>query len=270
MEKAREILSMKNITKVYGNGVLANSHVDFSINKGEIHALMGENGAGKSTLMKILFGTQQPDEGTIQLDGKTVKIASSNDALRLGIGMVHQHFKLVPSLTVAENIVLGKEPKKNGFLDRKKAVEITRALSERFRFDVDPTAAVSDLSVGKKQKVEILKALYREVKLLILDEPTAVLTPQETEELFEQLNKLREAGLTIIFISHKLNEIKEICQRITIMRHGKSVGTYDVAGLTVEDISKLMVGRDIILKVEKKPAKPKEVRLSVRNLSCNN
>ena len=309
MEQAREILSMKNITKVYGNGVLANSHVDFSVNRGEIHALMGENGAGKSTLMKILFGIEQPDEGTIELDGKTVKIASSDDALRLGIGMVHQHFKLVSSLTVAENIVLGKEPKKNGFLDRKKAVEITRALSERFRFDVDPTAAVSDLSVGKKQKVEILKALYREVKLLILDEPTAVLTPrtpvkdlsmaqsqmveisralmakadvvimdepttaitnQETEELFEQLNKLKESGLTIIFISHKLNEIKEICQRITIMRHGKGVGTYDVTGLTVEDISKLMVGRDIILKVEKGPAKPKETRLSVRNLSCKN
>lgn len=270
MEKARELLSMKNITKVYGNGVLANSHVDFSVRNGEIHALMGENGAGKSTLMKILFGIEQSDEGTIELEGKQVTISSSDDALRMGIGMVHQHFKLVPSLTVAENIVLGKEPKKNGFLDKKRAVEITRELSERFRFDVDPAAAVSDLSVGKKQKVEILKALYREVKLLILDEPTAVLTPQETEELFEQLNKLKESGLTIIFISHKLNEIKQICQRITIMRHGKSVGTYEVAGLSVEDISKLMVGRDIILKVEKGAAKPGMPRLSVRDLNCKN
>ncbi|MCI9439737.1 MAG: ABC transporter ATP-binding protein [Ruminococcus sp.] len=270
MEKGTEILSMKNITKIYSNGVLANSHVDFSVGSCEIHALLGENGAGKSTLMKVLFGIEQPDEGTIGFLGKQVKIGSSDDALKLGIGMVHQHFKLVPSLTVAENIVLGKEPKKHGFLDRKKAVEITKELSERFRFDVDPSACVQDLSVGKKQKVEILKALYRDVKLLILDEPTAVLTPQETEELFEQLNKLREAGLTIIFISHKLNEVKQICQRITIMRHGKSVGTYDVAGLTVEDISRLMVGRDIILDIDKKAAKPKEARLFVKDLSCKN
>lgn len=270
MEKVTELLSMKNITKIYGNGVLANSHVDFSVEPGEIHALLGENGAGKSTLMKVLFGIEQPDDGTIEFLGKQVKIGSSDDALKMGIGMVHQHFKLVPSLTVAENIVLGKEPKKHGFLDRKKAVEITKELSERFRFDVDPTACVQDLSVGKKQKVEILKALYRDVKLLILDEPTAVLTPQETEELFEQLNKLKKAGLTIIFISHKLNEVKQICQRITIMRHGKSVGTYDITGLTVEDISKLMVGRDIILNVDKKKAEPGEARLFVKNLSCKN
>lgn len=270
MEKITEILSMKNITKVYGNGVLANSHVDFSVNPCEIHALLGENGAGKSTLMKVLFGIEQPDEGTIEFLGKQVKIGSSDDALKMGIGMVHQHFKLVQSLTVAENIVLGKEPKKSGFLDRKKAVEITKELSERFRFDVDPTARVQDLSVGKKQKVEILKALYRDVKLLILDEPTAVLTPQETEELFEQLNKLREAGLTIIFISHKLNEVKQICQRITIMRHGKSVGTYNIERLTIEDISKLMVGRDIYLNVDKKAAKPGMARLFVKDLSCKN
>ena len=267
MEQAREILSMKNITKVYGNGVLANSHVDFSVNRGEIHALMGENGAGKSTLMKILFGIEQPDEGTIELDGKTVKIASSDDALRLGIGMVHQHFKLVSSLTVAENIVLGKEPKKNGFLDRKKAVEITRALSERFRFDVDPTAAVSDLSVGKKQKVEILKALYREVKLLILDEPTAVLTPQETEELFEQLLNLKKEGYTIIFISHKLNEVKYLCDRLTVLKDGRSIGTYNLADITLEEISRLMVGRDVKLEYDKTSQEFGEKILKVENLN---
>ncbi len=252
MEKANEILRMKDITKIYGNGVLANSHVDFSVTKGEIHALMGENGAGKSTLMKVLFGIEQPDEGSIEFDGSEIKIGSPDVALGKGIGMVHQHFKLIPSLTVAENIVLGKEPKKHGMLNQREAVKTVKDLSEKFGFDVDPTAKVKDLSVGKKQKVEILKSLYRDVKLLILDEPTAVLTPQETEELFEQLVKLKKSGLTIIFISHKLNEIKQICERITIMRHGKSVGTYAVEGLTMEEISRLMVGRDIILNVEKK------------------
>lgn len=267
MEKANEILRMKDITKIYGNGVLANSHVDFSVTKGEIHALMGENGAGKSTLMKVLFGIEQPDEGSIEFDGSEIKIGSPDVALGKGIGMVHQHFKLIPSLTVAENIVLGKEPKKHGMLNQREAVKTVKDLSEKFGFDVDPTAKVKDLSVGKKQKVEILKSLYRDVKLLILDEPTAVLTPQETEELFEQLVKLKKSGLTIIFISHKLNEIKQICERITIMRHGKSVGTYAVEGLTMEEISRLMVGRDIILNVEKKDAKPDSVKLTVSNIS---
>lgn len=270
MGTAKNILNMKNITKIYGNGIAANSHVDFSVAKGEIHALMGENGAGKSTLMKILFGIEQPDEGTIELNGKAVKISSPDKALQAGIGMVHQHFKLVPSLTAAENIVLGKEPKKHGLLDKKGAYAAVKALSERFGFDIDPQETVSNLSVGKKQKVEILKSLYRKVDLLILDEPTAVLTPQETEELFEQLEKLRDEGLTIIFISHKLNEIKQICQRITIMRHGKSVGTYDVEKLTIEEISKLMVGRDIILKVEKTPAQPAKTQLEVKDVSSRN
>lgn len=270
MGKEEVLLSMKGITKIYGNGVLANSNVDFNVSGGEIHALMGENGAGKSTLMKVLFGLEQPDEGVIELKGRQVKITSPDAALGLGIGMVHQHFKLVSSLSVAENIVLGREPKRHGLLDKKEAERITRELSKQFRFDVDPAAVVGELSVGKKQKVEILKALYRDVKLLILDEPTAVLTPQETEELFEQLNKLKESGLTIIFISHKLNEIKQICNRLTVMRHGKSVGTYEAGGLTVEEISRLMVGRDVILKVDKKPAKPGKSRLSVRSLSCEN
>ena len=184
MDKTSEILKMHDITKIYGNGVLANSHVEFSVNKGEIHALMGENGAGKSTLMKILFGIERPDEGTIEFEGNQMEIVSPNIALQAGIGMVHQHFKLIPSLTAAENIVLGREPKKNGFINKKKAFEVVRTLSGKFGFDVDPALQIKDLSVGKKQKVEILKALYRDVKLLILDEPTAVLTPQETEELF--------------------------------------------------------------------------------------
>ena len=270
MDTAKNILSMKNITKIYGNGIIANSHVDFSVKKGEIHALMGENGAGKSTLMKILFGIEQPDEGTIELNGKPLKISSPDVALHAGIGMVHQHFKLVPSLTVAENIVLGKEPKKHGLLSQKEAVTTVKKLSEKFGFDVDPQETVNNLSVGKKQKVEILKSLYRKVDLLILDEPTAVLTPQETEELFEQLEKLKDEGLTIIFISHKLNEIKQICQRITIMRHGKGVGTYDVDKLTVEEISRLMVGRDIVLKVEKTLAQPKKIQLEVKDVSSRN
>ena len=170
MDTAKNILSMKNITKIYGNGIIANSHVDFSVKKGEIHALMGENGAGKSTLMKILFGIEQPDEGTIELNGKPLKISSPDVALHAGIGMVHQHFKLVPSLTVAENIVLGKEPKKHGLLSQKEAVTTVKKLSEKFGFDVDPQETVNNLSVGKKQKVEILKSLYRKVDLLILDD----------------------------------------------------------------------------------------------------
>lgn len=270
MVKYDDLLYMKDITKVYGNGVLANQGVNFSVKEGEIHALMGENGAGKSTLMKILFGIEQADRGIIEYKGEEVIINSTNDAIKLGIGMVHQHFKLVPSLSVAENIVLGMEPKKGFFVDKEKAEEITDELSKKFNFGIDPRAKVEELSVGKKQKIEILKALYRNVELLILDEPTAVLTPQETIELFEQLNKLKENGITIIFISHKLNEIKQICQRITILRQGKCMGTYNTETLTTHDISRLMVGRDIILDVNKNKAQPKEVRLSVKNLSAIN
>lgn len=262
-----DILKMENIVKIYGNGVLANNNVNFSVRKGEIHALMGENGAGKSTLMKVLFGIEQPDKGKIEFLGEEVKIISSQKAIQLGIGMVHQHFKLVESLTVSENIVLGNEPKKYCFFDKNKANNITKELSKKFNFELNPCDVVKDLSVGKKQKIEILKALYRDVKLLILDEPTAVLTPQETVELFEQLNKLKDNGITIIFISHKLDEIKKICQRITIMRQGKSMGTYDVNTLTTADISKLMVGRDVVLKIDKKKAVPKEVVLQAKNLN---
>lgn len=258
---------MDNITKVYPNGMVANKNINFSVKAGEIHALMGENGAGKSTLMKILFGLEAPEEGDIYLKGQKIKIDSPNTAIKSGIGMVHQHFMLVPSLTVAENMVLGIEPKKNGFIDFDKAIKITEEISYKYNLIVDPRAKVADLPVGIKQKVEILKALLRGAEILILDEPTAVLTPQETKELFTELVTLKDKGHTIIFISHKLKEIKEICDRITILRSGKSVGVYDVKKVSQEDISRLMVGRDVILKVEKGPSKPKETVLKVTNIN---
>jgi ABC-type uncharacterized transport system ATPase subunit len=224
-----EWLSMNKITKVYPNGIVANDCVDFSIRKGEIHALIGENGAGKSTLMKILFGLEQAEEGSIILNGKMIDIVSPHRAIDFGIGMVHQHFMLVPSLTVAENLVLGSEPRKGLYVDIKKAISETEALSKKFNLIVNPSAKIRDLPVGIKQKVEILKALYRGAEILIFDEPTAVLTPQETRELFEELHLLKEKGTTIIFISHKLHEIKELCDRLTILRNGKSQGVFNVS-----------------------------------------
>jgi simple sugar transport system ATP-binding protein len=265
------ILSMKDITKVYPNGIVANNRVNFSIEKGEIHALVGENGAGKSTLMKILFGLESPEEGEIILNGKKLNITSPNVAIMNGIGMVHQHFMLVPSLTVAENIVLGSEPRKGKiFLDMEKAIKISEDLAEKYNFDINVKELVKDIPVGTKQKVEILKALLRGAEILILDEPTAVLTPQETEELFKELLILKEKGYTIIFISHKLEEVKHFCDRITIMRNGRNVGLHFVKDVTEEDISRLMVGRDVILTVNKSKAKPKEVVLKVQNLTYVN
>jgi len=265
-----ELLSMNSITKVYPNGIVANEGVDFSIRKGEIHALVGENGAGKSTLMKILFGLEHPEEGEILLKGEPVQISSPNIAIDHGIGMVHQHFMLVPSLTVAENMVLGSEPRKGLYVNIKKAVEDTLELSEKYNLTVDPSAKVRDLPVGIKQKVEILKALYRGAEILILDEPTAVLTPQETKELFEELRLLKEKGSTIIFISHKLHEIKELCDRLTIMRNGRTQGVFEVADVSEKDISRHMVGRDVILEVEKGPASPSEISLKVESLTVVN
>jgi len=265
------VVQMKGITKVYPNGIAANQGVDFSVRRGEIHALMGENGAGKSTLMKILFGLEQPTEGEIVVNGAKVSFASPTAAIAHGIGMVHQHFMLVPSLTVAENIVLGMVPKKSGmFIDFKKATELTKEYAERFNLSVNPDAKVADIPVGMKQKVEILKALIRGAKILILDEPTAVLTTQETAELFRELVHLKEQGYTIIFISHKLNEIKQITDRMTIMRGGKSMGVYETASITEQEISRLMVGRDVILDVQKDTAVPTDVVLRVRNLHYTN
>lgn len=265
-----ELLEMKKITKVYPNGIVANYKVDFSLKEGEIHAVVGENGAGKSTLMKILFGMHTPEEGEIYLRGEKIDLVSSNKAIEKGIGMVHQHFMLVPSLTVAENIVLGIEPKKSLFFDKEKAIQITEELAKKYNLKVDPRALVKDIPVGLKQKVEILKALLRGAKILILDEPTAVLTPQETVELFKELKLLKEKGHTIIFISHKLKEVKTLCDRLTVMRNGRNVGIHNVADVTEEDISRLMVGRDVILKVEKTKAVPKDIILQVKNVSQKN
>lgn len=265
------VLQMQHIMKIYSNGVVANEDVTLELNKGEIHALLGENGAGKSTLMKVLFGIETPDQGDIILNGTKVTIKSPQDAISKGIGMVHQHFMLVPSLTVAENIILGAEPRKNGFfIDMNRAIEEANKIAQMYHFDIDVTAKVEEIPVGIKQKVEILKALYRGADILILDEPTAVLTPQETNELFIQLEGLRAKGHTIIFISHKLDEIKQICNRATIMRNGKSMGTYDVESISTQDMSRLMVGREIVLKFEKNPVKLKDRMIKIRDLEVHN
>ena len=265
------VIQMKGITKVYPNGTVANQDVNFDVRKGEIHALMGENGAGKSTLMKMLFGLEQPTSGEILVNGERVNLSSPTVAISKGIGMVHQHFMLVLSLTVAENMVLGMVPKKSGMLiDYKKAVEITEEYSKKFNLRVDANAKVMDIPVGMKQKVEILKALVRGAKILILDEPTAVLTTQETVELFTELKNLKKQGYTLIFISHKLNEIMEITDRMTILRGGRSMGIYETKNVTPEEISRLMVGRDVILKVDKDQAKPTDEVLKVRDLEYVN
>ncbi len=256
--------------KIYSNGVVANEDVSLDLKKGEIHALLGENGAGKSTLMKVLFGIESPDQGKILLKGQETAIKSPQDAIAKGIGMVHQHFMLVPSLSVAENIILGVAPVKGIFIDKKRAVQEARDIAEKYNFHIDVTARVEEIPVGVKQKVEILKALYRGAEILILDEPTAVLTPQETGELFVQLKKLKENGHTVIFISHKLDEIKEICDRATIMRNGRSMGTYQVAGMSTDEMSRLMVGREVVLKFEKKPAERRQTLMQVRDLTVHN
>jgi simple sugar transport system ATP-binding protein len=241
-DAAMSFLEMKGITRIYP-GVIANNNVDFTVEKGEIHALLGENGAGKSTLMKILFGLEKPDKGTISLNNQIIKIVSPFAAIEYGIGMVHQHFMLAENLTVTENIILGNEPNHFGIIDNAYAKEKVRMVIDRYNFKLDPDGQVGNLSVSAKQKVEILKALARGSKILILDEPTAVLTPQETEELFNQLNILKQDGYTIIFISHKLNEIKKICGRGTVMRSGKVTGVFKVADVSLEEISRLMIGR---------------------------
>ena len=261
-----EALQMKNIVKVYSNGVMANKDVTLCVNEGEIHALSGENGAGKSTLMKILFGEEQATSGEIYVNGKKVNITSPQMAIGLGIGMVHQHFMLVPSLSVTENMIMGVEPKKGIFIDRKYARQQVEEIGKKYNLYIDPDKKISELTVGQKQKVEILKALFRGAKILILDEPTAVLTPQETAELFEELKHLKESGYTIIFISHKLNEIKELCDRITIIRRGVTMGVHHVADVSEEDISRLMVGRDVVQKIVKDPAHPGESLLRVKDV----
>jgi ABC-type uncharacterized transport system ATPase subunit len=260
------VLEMRGITKRFP-GIVANDDVALDVRKGEVHALLGENGAGKSTLMNILYGLYKPDEGEIRLHGQSVTFGSAKDAIQAGIGMVHQHFMLIPVMTVAENIVLGIEPVREGvFLDERGAEERVRELSKQYGLVVDPAALIADITVGQQQRVEILKALYRGAEILILDEPTAVLTPQEATELFGIVRSLRADGKSIIFISHKLNEVLEIADRITVLRRGKKIETVPREGATEASLARAMVGREVLLRVEKPPAEPGDVLLEIDDL----
>jgi general nucleoside transport system ATP-binding protein len=264
-EEAPAVLEMRGVTKTFGP-VKANDDVSITLHRGEILGLLGENGAGKSTLMKILYGLYRPDSGSIFIDGEEVTIHDPKDAVSRGIGMVHQHFTLIPPLTVAENIVLGAEPRRGAALDLEGAVKATEELSERYGLMVDPGARVADLSVGVQQRVEILKTLYREARILVLDEPTAVLTPQETEDLFSVLKELVADGLSIILITHKLGELLGVSDNITIIRDGRVVDTVKTAETHEGELARLMVGRDVLLRVEKREAKPGEPRLAAEGL----
>lgn len=262
-----ELLRMQGITKVYDNGFMANEKVTFSVNRGEIHALIGENGAGKTTLMKILMGLEKCQEGKIFIEGQEVHITSPLDSISKGVGMVHQHFMQFPGLSIAENIILGIEPGAGPLYDAKSAVRITKEAAAKYHFDIDPRVSIDDVGVGIKQKVEILKVLIRGVKILILDEPTAVLTPQETEELFEQLKFLRNSGYGIVFISHKLEEIIRLCDRCTVLRHGRVAGHGKIGDLTRQELSRMIVGRDVVLNIEKEESRPGDVILQVKDLN---
>lgn len=265
-----EVLRMENITKIYSNGFMANRDVNLVINEGEIHALVGENGAGKTTLMKILFGMENFQGGRILLDGKDANISSPLDAIAKGIGMVHQHFMQVPSLSVAENVTLGMEPAHGLVFDKKEAARITQEISDKYQLKVDAKERIADMGVGLRQKVEILKALVRKCRILILDEPTAVLTPQETQELFVQLKAMKQDGIAIIFISHKLEEVMSLCDRVTVLRHGHTVGSDVITALNPAKISRMMVGRDVVLEIQKEPPIPKENILKVEDLYYEN
>ena len=259
-------IEMLNITKRFP-GIIANDNITLQLRKGEIHALLGENGAGKSTLMSVLFGLYQPEEGVIKKDGNVVQINDPNDANRLGIGMVHQHFKLVECFSVLDNIILGVEPNTAGFLQKDEARKKVVALSEQYGLQVDPDAIISDITVGMQQRTEILKMLYRDNEILIFDEPTAVLTPQEIEELMQIMKGLAKEGKSILFISHKLNEIMEVADRCSVLRKGKYIGTVNIADTTKEELSRMMVGRDVEFVVPKDPAKPTDVVLDVQDIT---
>ena len=259
-------VEMLHITKRFP-GIIANDDITLQLKKGEIHALLGENGAGKSTLMSVLFGLYQPEEGVIKKDGQVVSIKNPNDANDLGIGMVHQHFKLVECFSVLDNIILGVEDTKHGILQRSQAREKVKALSEKYGLHVNLDALVEDISVGMQQRTEILKMLYRDNHVLIFDEPTAVLTPQEIEELLKIMKNLAAEGNSILFISHKLNEIMSVADRCSVLRKGKYIGTVDIASTTKDELSRMMVGRDVQFAVEKAPAQPGEVILDVKDMS---
>ena len=262
-------IEMLNITKRFP-GIIANDNITLQLRHGEIHALLGENGAGKSTLMSVLFGLYQAEEGIIKKDGVEVKINDPNDANALGIGMVHQHFKLVECFTVLENIILGVEPNKAGFLQMDQAREKVMKLSEQYGLHVDPDALIEDITVGMQQRTEILKMLYRDNEILIFDEPTAVLTPQEIDELMEIMRGFKKEGKSILFITHKLNEIMAVADRCTVLRKGKYMGTVEIKDTTKEELSRMMVGRDVQLQVEKKPANPGKAVLDVKNVTMHN
>src|SRR4051794_23490312 len=262
------VLELRGITKRFP-GVLANDHVDFDLRRGEVHALLGENGAGKSTLMNVLYGLYHPDEGQILVNGEPVRLQSPKDAINRGIGMVHQHFMLIPVMTVAENIVLANEPTRAGILlDSRAARKRVEDLSSSFSFAIDPDALVESITVGQQQRVEILKALYRHADILILDEPTAVLTPQEATDLFEILRKLTSDGMSVIFISHKLHEVLDIADRISVLRRGKLIDTVPREGATEQGLAELMVGREVVLRIDKGPADPAGTLLEVKDLEA--
>ncbi|HEU2860004.1 TPA: ABC transporter ATP-binding protein [Streptococcus pneumoniae] len=262
------VIEMRDITKVFG-GFVANDKINLHLRKGEIHALLGENGAGKSTLMNMLAGLLEPTSGEIAVNGQVVNLDSPSKAASLGIGMVHQHFMLVEAFTVAENIILGSELTKNGVLDIAGASKEIKALSERYGLAVDPSAKVADISVGAQQRVEILKTLYRGADILIFDEPTAVLTPSEIDELMAIMKNLVKEGKSIILITHKLDEIRAVSDRVTVIRCGKSIETVEIAGATNADLAEMMVGRSVSFKTEKQASKPKEVVLSIKDLVVN-
>lgn len=263
------VVEMLNITKKFLDNV-ANDNITLTLKKGEVHALLGENGAGKSTLMAVLFGMYKPDGGCIKMNGKEVNITNPNVANELGIGMVHQHFKLVHNFTTTENIILGIEPRKGLRVDVKSAAQKVKELSERYGLNVDPYAKIEDISVGMQQRVEILKMLYRDANILIFDEPTAVLTPQEIHDLMNIMKNLIQEGKSIILITHKLKEIKEVADRCTVIRRGKYIGTVDVKTSSEEDMAKMMVGREVSFSVEKEASKPGKTILTVENLCVMN
>src|SRR5262245_9819256 len=267
MADAPSVLELRGITKRFP-GIVANDRIDLDLRRGEVHALLGENGAGKSTLMNVVYGIYKPDEGEILVKGEPITMHSAQDAIQHGIGMVHQHFMLIPVMTVAENIVLGIEPNSAGvFLDHRAADRRVRELAQGFNFAIDPDARVQDITVGQQQRVEILKALYRRADILLLDEPTAVLTPGEANDLFAILRTLTREGMSVIFISHKLHEVLDIADRISVLRRGKLVDTVAREGATEQGLARLMVGREVVLQVDKEPASPGETLLEVADLT---
>lgn len=262
------VLKVTGMTKRFGD-LVANRDVTLDVFAGEVHALLGENGAGKSTLMNVIYGLLRPDEGTMQFGGEPYHPRSARDAMAAGVGMVHQHFMLIPALRVVENIVLGREPSRGPWSDFRRAADEIAALGERYHLPVDPWARVRDLPVGLQQRVEILKAFYRKARLLILDEPTGMLTVQEADDLFEVVDRLRAEGLSILFISHKLEEVRRISQRVTVMRQGRTVDTFDTEGSTAQGLANAMVGRDVVLRVERPPQQAGEAVLEVEHLSVH-